>query len=354
MLAWATLFLFLLTVWMIVEIVAVRIRAASALRRERMLEQVWETCFFAAALGDESPPPPRLARRDRIRVLKIWCRIGDQVVGESRERLAALGLAIGLDDVAGRILSPPLVVIRMPSSVELLLAIRAAERMRLDRHWQRLAGLVAAGPAPLDRVAARALVALDAWRAAHAVIPALIRQGRWARHLVEDLVEAGAADALDAYATLLGTVAEDVIPGLALLIDRCNDARAAPAVRARLGDPATRDADAVAALLNSLGEIGDASDQRLVRAFIAHDSWVVRMRAAQALGQCGDRGDAAALEVLLGDSNWYTRYHAARAILRLADLGATHLENLADSASDRFSRDMARHVLAESATPAVR
>lgn len=354
MLAWATLFLCLLTAWMIVEIVAVRLGAAAALRRERALEQVWESCFFAAALGDAPPPPPRLARRDRIRVLKIWCRIGDQVIGESRERLAALGIAIGLDRVAGRILAPPLVVMRMPSSVELLLAIRAAERMRLHRHWQRLTRLVAAGPAPLDRVAARALVALDARRAAHAIIPALIRQGRWARHLVEDLVEAGAADALDAYAALLGTVAEDVIPGLALLLDRCNDARAVPAVRARLSDPATQDADAVAALLNTLGEIGGATERRLVRAFIAHDSWVVRMRAAQALGQCGDDADADILEILLGDANWYTRYHAARAMLRLPGLGAAHLEALAATASDRFARDMARHVLAETATPAVR
>jgi hypothetical protein len=58
--------------------------------------------------------------------------------------------------------------------------------------------------------------------------------------------------------------------------------------------------------------------------------------------------------VLLGDANWYTRYHAARAIVRIAGLGAGHLAKLAQSAEDRFARDMASHVLAETAAPAVR
>jgi hypothetical protein len=38
----------------------------------------------------------------------------------------------------------------------------------------------------------------------------------------------------------------------------------------------------------------------------------------------------------------------------LLAIRAAHLETLAATASDRFARDMARHVLAETASPAVR
>ncbi|MEX2481710.1 MAG: HEAT repeat domain-containing protein [Gammaproteobacteria bacterium] len=351
--AWATVFLFLLTAWMVLEIVIIRIDAAASGRREMAVKQAWEPILFAAALDDELPPLPRLRRRDRVRLLKLWCHTGSQVDGEACDRLAALGRRLTLDRLAQRILQPPSLVLNMPSSVETLLAIQAAERMHVETAWRRLERLVARGPAPLDRAAARALVAIDPERASRAVIPALVRQGRWARHLVEDLFEAGVTDALDAYAALLEEVAEDVIPGLALLIDRCADRRAVGAIRTRLSDPGTQSADAIAALLNSLGALGDRSDVRLVGAFIAHDSWVVRMRAAEALGHCGSRADGATLHSLLQDPNWYTRYHAARAILRLDDLGRSHLHELAARSPDRYARDMARHVLAEAAAPAI-
>lgn len=353
-LLWATVFLFLLTLWMVVEIIVIRSESSISARRDRALEKDWESIFFAAALDDTLPQMPRIARRDRIRVMKIWCHTGDYVTGEARTRLAAAGQRLGLDRIAQRTLAPSVFVFALPSPVEVLLAIRTAERMRLVQAWPQLEQLVRRGPAPLDRAAARALVALDAQRAAPAIVPALVRQGRWARHLVADLVDAGVAGALDTYCALLATVPDEAVPGLALLLDGCASRRAVHAVRARLADSNTRDPEAMAALLNTLAELGDQRDLTLVRRFITHEQWFVRMRAAQALGRCGGRDEAATLEVLLGDPNWYTRYHAARAILRLPELGEAHLRALSKDASDRFARDMARHVLAESATPAVR
>lgn len=349
-----TLFFFGLTLWMIVEIILVRLQAVAGLKRDDALTKVWEGVFFAAVIGDEVPSPPPIGRRDGASVLKVWNHVANDVAGSALARLGDLARRIGLDQVALGILRPPALRLRNPSHVEVLLALRAAERLALQPAWERLKEIVRDGPAPLDRYAARALVALDPRGAAPAILPVLIRQGRWARHLVEDLFEAGAAKATDAYAQLLETAPDEAVPGLALLLDRCNDRRTLDAVRARLSLATTQDPEAAAALLNTLGVVGGEGERELIRTFADHELWFVRMRAAQALGQCGDRRDAAMLEQLLCDQNWYTRYHAARALLRIAELGEPCLAEFADRTQDLFARDMALHVLAEATAPAVR
>lgn len=214
--------------------------------------------------------------------------------------------------------------------------------------------IVRVGPAPLDRFAARALVAIDAAAAAPAILPALIRQGRWAAHLVEDLMEVGVASAVADYAALLEEASDEAIPGLALLLDRCNNPITLPAVRSCLAAEQTRDPDALAALLNTLSVVGGQGERKLVHSFTGHEQWFVRMRAAQAIGQCGDLRDAALLDSLLGDQNWYTRYHAARAMLAIAELGQNYLQAFAERTEDSFAHDMAMHVLAEAKVAALR
>lgn len=350
---WAALFFLGLTAWMILAVFFVKWRMHIADQRERALAAVWEELFFAAAIGDEVVSLPVVKRGDRVRILKIWCHIGSNVAGESLERLALIARRLGLDQVALDILAPGGLRLRNPSSVELLLALSTAERLLLFAAWDRLKQIVQDGPAPLDRYAARALVALDAPAAAPAILPALVRQGRWARHLVEDLIEAGVTGAAASYAELLSEVDDEAVPGLALLLDRCNDPHTLPAVRARLAAEKTQDPEALAALLNTLSVVGGASERKLAQSFVGHEQWFVRMRSAQALGRCGDQRDGLLLDSLLCDENWYTRYHAARALLRIAGLGQRHLREFAGRTDDRFAHDMALHVLGETEAPAV-
>ncbi|CAN0483687.1 unnamed protein product, partial [Phaeothamnion confervicola] len=176
------------------------------------LTRIWEPVFFAAAIAQPTSKLPVLRGRDRAAVMAIWCRIGDYVLGDSHRRLNEVARSLGLERWATSMMTRRWRVLRAPSQVETLLAIRACERLRIAQAWTPLTRIVAAGPAPLDRYAARALVALDPVRAAVATLPVLIRQGRWARHLVEDLVEAGAATAVEAYAALLSSASDNAIP----------------------------------------------------------------------------------------------------------------------------------------------
>jgi len=352
--AWVVLWMFGLTLWMIGEIAVIQILRQLAARRVTTLEGTWEPLLFAAANGEAPAALPPLARRDRLPLLKLWCRISDYLTDDSQGGLNDIARRAGLERYVRRILKPGAVVLREPTQVEIILAIQAVRKLRIDAAWAEVAKLVRRGPPPLDRYAAQTLVALDARRAAADVVPVLDRQGRWARHLVEDLIDVGVTAAVTAYADLLGKVPESTVPGLALLLERCGRHEVAPAVRARLNRPDIRDPEAIAALLHALSIVGDPSDLALIRTFVAHAQGFVRMRAAQALGRCGAATEADALETLLCDSNWHTRYHAARAIVAVPALGADHLAKLRDTCTDRFARDIATHVLAELEAPAVR
>ena len=351
---WATLFFLGVTAWMLAVVFFVKWQQQRSLGRDQKLTEVWEDLFFAAVTGDEPESLPVIGRRDRRHVLKIWCHIGNSVAGDALDRLTDLGRRLGLDQVALAILTPGGLRLANPSSAEVLLALRAAERLQIVAVWEPLKKIVSVGPAPLDRFAARALVAIDATAAAPAILPALIRQGRWAAHLVEDLMEVGVADAVEHYAALLEEVSDEAIPGLALLLDRCNNPITLLAVRSRLAADQTLDPDALAALLNTLSVVGGEAERKMVSAFSGHEQWFVRMRAAQAVGQCGDQRDAALLESLLSDPNWYARYHAARAVLAITELGRSYLQAFAERTEDRFAHDMALHVLAEAEAPALR
>ncbi len=351
---WVALWLGGITLWMIGQIFAIQVARRLTDARAARLEVAWEPLLFGAATGDVPSALPPLGRRDRLPLLRLWCRISEYLADDAQNTLNEIARRAGLDDYARRILQPGWLVIAAPTQVEIILALQVVRRLQLVSAWLGVVKFVRKGPSPLDRYAAQTLVALDARRAARFVIPVLDRQGRWARHLVEDLLDVGVADAVDAYAELLAHVPESTVPGLALLLERCAQPRVAPAVRARLHDPATRDPETIAALLHTLSVIGEATDYQLILAFVAHPQWFVRMRAAQALGRCGDQVEAGVLETLLCDTNWYTRYHAARAILAVPALGAQHLEGLKTTCNDRFGRDIATHALAELEAPAVR
>ncbi|MGQ0658956.1 MAG: HEAT repeat domain-containing protein [Chromatiales bacterium] len=351
--ALASIALFVVTLGMILSVILIRVRVLWSALRERRLARHWDPVLIAAA-GGADVSPPRLSRSDRKRVLKIWCTVSGHVAGEALERLNAVARQCGLERFVLTILRPKLLPFADHSPAICLYAIQAAERLRLTTAWNALERLAAKGQAPLDRYAARAMVALDARRAAPAIVPVLVRQGRWARHLVEELAEAGVARSIDAYADILSNAAEEAVPGLALLLERCGDPSVSSAVRRRLKDPRITDPDALAALLHALSVIGEAGDHGFVEPFISHELWYVRMRAAQALGHCGDWRDAGLLESLLCDVNWYVRYHAARTMARMEGIGVDGLRTIQGRITDRYARDMIIHVIAEVEAPAVR
>ena len=84
-----------------------------------------------------------------------------------------------------------------------------------------------------------------------------------------------------------------------------------------------------------------------IDAFAKHETWYVRLKAAQILGRAGQKKHLPLLELLLTDQEWWVRYRAAQSIVSLPFLGPNGVRQLYEKQTDRYARDMLQQVAAE-------
>ncbi len=117
---------------------------------------------------------------------------------------------------------------------------------------------------------------------------------------------------------------------------------AGPAIGRRLGHP---DPEVRVAAARALGRLRAAASADALLAALADDAWPVRAQSAWALGRLGDERAVMPLTARLADRAWWVRRHAAYALAQLGPAGRAALRNAAESASDRYARDMAHEAL---------
>ena len=84
-----------------------------------------------------------------------------------------------------------------------------------------------------------------------------------------------------------------------------------------------------------------------IRSLAQHSSWEVRNQVSITLGQMGDASDVKLLTQLVMDSQWWVRYRAAQALIGLPFMATDALKTLITNLPDRYARDMAQQVFAE-------
>jgi hypothetical protein len=122
---------------------------------------------------------------------------------------------------------------------------------------------------------------------------------------------------------------------------------------AHVGDaiPVVRSIIARAKSVDTLAEclrvFVDVDSLDVVREYLRHPSWPVRVQAVNVIGRLGAASDYALLVPLLSDPEWWVRYRAARAVCALPGVELSSLRLLSVRHADAFARDMLTHVLAE-------
>lgn len=97
----------------------------------------------------------------------------------------------------------------------------------------------------------------------------------------------------------------------------------------------------------SLGAIGDRTGLSDVTALADDPSWEVRNVVMQAIGKLRGADQASVLVRALADEAWWVRFSAAQALFSLGEPGLQALKQAAQSAADRYARDISRQVLEE-------
>ena len=305
----------------------------ATVRRRRVQRARHARILVTAALGrgDERSAVHALSQltpRERIR---SFAELAPALRGDARERLARVGAAVGLHDLARRMTGSPLWWRRLSGvRLAILLHERMLVRLRLDdSHATVRAQAAASAPDSPNADLVLGLISLMNDR--------------------DDLVRVVARDSL----IRVGPLANGP---LAAHLTHVQGAQALPAlqVATALGDPSfSRFADrflhdpladnrAQAARL--LGAVGSADRAPVLVTLLDDPNEDVRAAAAHALGRLRYEAAGNALAERLEDSAWSVRREAALALRSLGEPGARLLHHIVD-AGGTFASDMARQVL---------
>jgi len=330
-LAWSTLALVALMVLGLLLLRWVRWRRAPRLAA---FEAEWLPRLTACALGDVVVPMS-VARWQQWPFLQLWLHAQMSLQGTSRQRLAALGLAMGCGPMALR-------RARSPHLSERMVGMLALGFMGEVEHVPLLLQRLAEGGAQQPVYAGRALMEIDAQTHADAVASALLISPGLDMSLASIMLKPFRAPLAQAL------LRQTPHPGEARALPWLRLARAL-----RLLLPSTlllpfvqQDQDIeclIAAIRLVQGEQGAGP----VAAQSRHSDWRVRAQAARALGFIGGTHESTVLTQLLTDTQWWVRYRSAQALLRLPGMNAERLLGCAQTTQDRYALSMAQAVIAE-------
>jgi len=307
-------------------------------RRQQFNDQ-WRPFFALCSLSDELPEPlPVLPRSRQLWFLLQWNRTQLQLRGAARERMNRALAALGMDRKALALLHG-----RVRSK---LIGLTCLRHLADPAHWDAVQPLITNRNMIVSLAAAQTLVAMDAVRAMHLILPAAATRPDWALPRLANLCQQAGEQAVTAPLLITlsnsdGPRRERLIP----LLVHGDPRHAAPWARARLEEGAAPEQLQIA--LRCLCELGDPRDRALLLRALRHGHPDVRLAALQALHKQARNDDSELFLSLLGDRSWWVRQAAADSLATLPGNTPERLQSLLTQVEDRYGQDALRRAMAE-------
>jgi HEAT repeat protein len=336
---WSTVVAIGSTVVLFLYTLGLRLATTMATRQRVPLVARWRRIFASAAVSEPSVDVkalPPVSRHKQILVLEEWNLTYTKVTGNAAENLISIARRLAFPDIARRLLHARQISTR-------LLAIQTLGHLG-DRHsWSELENAMASPVGAVSVTAAAALVDVDAKAALPLVIPLISIRRDWLQTRVAMFLRAAGSEMVSQLLErdILDSAPSDQI--YLLKFAQLMDAEAADALANKLINTSTDPAVLAAALDLLTGY----QDPPRIQELAVHESWLVRLRAAQVLGRCGREEHLPMMEALLDDPEWWVRYRAAQSIASLPFLGPNALRQLQQRQTDAFAQDMLAQVIAE-------
>ncbi len=323
------------TLALVAQVLALRRSSARRIGLQARTLARWRPVLLRAAMGDKLLPLP-LPKHEREALMLLWNQLQDGLRGHAHQGLNALATQLGLHELALRFAA------RRSGGLRLL-GLRTLGHLGDVGDWPCLENLLADPRSVISLAAARALLRIDARRAAPRVLDEFLRRGDWpVPRLATLLREAGPDHILPALTERLHGMPPFHQVRL-LPIARVTEAPG----RGSLIEALLASATEPAVLSAALQQVHGPASLARVRELCSHADWQVRSYAALALGRQGAAGDRRRLVGMLCDREWWVRYRAAQALLTLPGVDAIVLEALGAALTDRYARDMLVQVMAE-------
>lgn len=277
---------------------------------------------------------PALTEHDAVEFAEAWNDLHD-AMPEGQEALRRAGQQAGLSAVAHQLLGG--------RHHQQVMAISALGHMGDASDFEHISPFLS-DPSPIISLcAARALSQIDVDKAIELFLPALMKRSDWPDESIAGILTANNRGNIDkALSSAILHANDNTVARLLRFLVDTDVQRAATVIRHLLDVPSD---DHV--ISTCLQLVSDRSDIDLVRCFLVHPRWHVRMHAASAVGRLGDGSDERRLIALLSDSQWWVRYRAARALQALPGMKDHEIYRLSNAQQDVFAREILQHVLAE-------
>jgi len=320
---------------LIVVTALLRVRLMLRQRHVQNMQARWRPILTSVAAGEPVDLPP-IQESERKLLLPLWNHLRESVKGDAGVQLEAMAREIGLDATA-------LAQLTTGTVPERLFAINTLGHLRTPAAWDPLMRIRQGEATIMSLAAVQALLRMDAERALPELLAQILDRDDWSITRLLPLLKAidpvvlqqallaALPDTGGAASRRLLTLAEVLPSNLAASL-------------ARRAIESTGDDELITTALRLLG---DPRDAPLVRTFLSHPNWRVRVRAVSALEKVGSAADLPQLVTALSDREWWVRLRAARALTRLPFLDNEQLRALQNDLQDRFARDALTQVMLE-------
>jgi len=324
-----------LTLVLVAVIIRLRLKLRKSQRLEEAFIDIWRPILLQAISSEVMPDLPELPASSQGFFLKLWNYLQESLRGVANERLNEVALELGCD-VAARAL------LKKGNRAERLLAILTLAHLHDRKSWDALVAQANAVDSLASIHAARALINIDPLAGTSLLLPMLLQRRDW-----------GIAQ----LANFLGAAEEAFLLQLSkniLQMDKALWNRAlqlAEALHLQLPLESMRyiieHCDSTETLVTALRKADEPALLPLVRNYLQHTDWRVRVEAAGFLGRFGDTEDTKTLKAGLEDAQWWVRYAAAQALASMPFFGTVQLLELRACTHNATALAMLDHVLAE-------
>lgn len=315
-----------------------RSRLANHRQQQRIIHE-WRP-LLEQSLSGALPPLPSLTRRDHVVFLYLWNESYDSLGESMTAPLVRIARTVGTPHLARELLQARRLSQR-------ILGVVTLGRLQERSAWILISTLLTHHNSFLAFHAAQALLRIDTNAALPLLLPILGRRHDWSPLKIVSML------------TIIGQdLASEVLAKAAIQGDPTRSPRLIrylPATRSPHGLPILRQSlhdhppsdNMLAACIFVFGEFRDPVDLPLVRHYLTHQAWYVRVQAATALGKFGTAEDEGRLIALFSDEQWWVRYRAGEALASLDSMTEHKLVMLQESLMTPEAQEILAPVLAK-------
>ncbi|MFQ5431790.1 MAG: HEAT repeat domain-containing protein [Nitrospinota bacterium] len=332
---WVVNFVLSATVIMSIFVLVVRFfHLAGGKARTRLMEK-WEGLMLQSIEGDVVDLP-RLTKGQARQLMDLWNRYFEYEDGSAIVGLIRFAQSTGLDDAAWR-------MIHHGNVKSKLIACVTLGNLRVVRVWPRLLDMVENHHPILSLAAARAMVKINSAESVKIIIPMIVRRTDWPPVIVANLLRQMGAQAISIPLAKEILKADDrQVSWLMQFLREASYVKIKHVIYSTLA--VTKDAQAISACLKG---IKDTDNLAMIRGFLDHETWFVRVQAVKLLALTGLWQDEQRLINMLADQNWWVRYRTAQALADMPFTGTDKLRQIMEKHWDRYAKDIIKMVLAE-------